>query len=415
MLIRIWKYIQGYVIVKIYGYSPERFMNLCANRNIYIWNIRRRHDCYIFSISKKGFLALRPIARKTHCRVKILRRIGLPFRLTIFRKRKLFLIGLLLSASILIGLSLFIWKIEIEGNSKYTNEEIIKFLSEKNINVGILKNKISCEELDNTILANVENIQWVSSEIKGTKLIINIKEGLKTVDINKDDLPCDIIANKQGIITNIVTRKGTPMVKKGDVIEKGDVLVSGTLEIKELEQLKAVEFTTADAEVTIKTNYDYTDEIDLKYFKKVYNNKIKKDKKLEILDLKINLFRIRINKDNYDKMETYKQLSISNNFYLPIAITTTSYKKYDLLEQMYSKEEAILRLKKNLANYQLELAENNIQVLDSDVSFNQVKGKVIAKGIIKVIEKVGEKQYFKEERRRLDYNEYFRENDENTP
>lgn len=414
MLISIWKYIHGYVIVKIYGYSPERFMNLCANRNIYIWNIKRRHDCYIFSISRKGFIALRPIARKTHCKVKIVKRVGLPFKFNIFRKRKLFLIGVILSIAVLITLSLFVWKIEIVGNYKYTNEEFIKYLSENDIKLGILKNKIDCKELDDKILSDLENIQWASCEIKGTKLIIHIKEGLNPVEISKDDLPCDIIANKQGIVTNIVTRKGTPMVKKGDVISEGDVLVSGTLEIKELDQLKAVEFTTSDADITIKTNYDYKDEIELKYLEKKYHEKTKKDNKIELLGLKINLFRTKIKSNNYDKIETYKQLSLTKDFYLPIAISTTTYKKYDMLEKEYTHDEAVDILKKNLANYELSLGEKNIQVLKDDVEYKKVGDKVIAQGRITVIEKIGEKLYFKEEMRRIDYDEYFREDDENT-
>ena len=38
MLLSVIKYFRGYVHVKLTGYAPERFLNLCGNRNILIWN-----------------------------------------------------------------------------------------------------------------------------------------------------------------------------------------------------------------------------------------------------------------------------------------------------------------------------------------------------------------------------------------
>ena len=33
------KYIGGYLEVVLSGYAPERFLNLCGNHNILIWNL----------------------------------------------------------------------------------------------------------------------------------------------------------------------------------------------------------------------------------------------------------------------------------------------------------------------------------------------------------------------------------------
>ena len=40
MLLSVIKYFRGYVHVKLTGYAPERFLNLCGNRNILIWNLK---------------------------------------------------------------------------------------------------------------------------------------------------------------------------------------------------------------------------------------------------------------------------------------------------------------------------------------------------------------------------------------
>ena len=36
----IW-YLKGYVRIRVTGYSPERFLNACRYKNIYIWDLKR--------------------------------------------------------------------------------------------------------------------------------------------------------------------------------------------------------------------------------------------------------------------------------------------------------------------------------------------------------------------------------------
>ncbi len=49
------KYIGGYLEVVLSGYAPERFLNLCGNHNILIWNLRKEEDVYRFFISIRAF------------------------------------------------------------------------------------------------------------------------------------------------------------------------------------------------------------------------------------------------------------------------------------------------------------------------------------------------------------------------
>ena len=139
MLIDKLKYLQGYVKVKLYGYAPERFLNLCSNRNILIWNLEYEDGNYIFCISIKGLKSLKPILKKTRTTFVILERYGMPFYLHRYRKRKLFAVGILVCSLLLYTMSLFVWKIQVEGNLHRTDEGIIKFLEEHQIYHGIQK------------------------------------------------------------------------------------------------------------------------------------------------------------------------------------------------------------------------------------------------------------------------------------
>ena len=103
VLISLFRYIQGYLKIRITGYSPERFLNLCKNKKIAVWGLLSDRNAYVMYIKVSGFRRLKPILKKTQTKVTIEERIGLPFFFYKYRKRKLFFIGFLFC------LFLFIW------------------------------------------------------------------------------------------------------------------------------------------------------------------------------------------------------------------------------------------------------------------------------------------------------------------
>lgn len=77
------------------------------------------------------------------------------------------------------------------------------------------------------------NITWVSAKIEGTQLILEIKENVDGyVTEETPEGPFSLAASKDGIVSSIITRSGTPMVLPGTPCKKGDVLVSGEIAVK---------------------------------------------------------------------------------------------------------------------------------------------------------------------------------------
>ena len=46
MFTSLFRYIQGYLKIRVTGYSPERFLNLCKNKKIDVWGLEARHNAY---------------------------------------------------------------------------------------------------------------------------------------------------------------------------------------------------------------------------------------------------------------------------------------------------------------------------------------------------------------------------------
>lgn len=79
MLTRILRYVKGYVRIRITGYSPERFLNLCKYKKIPVWGLLPGRNFYDMNITIAGMKKLKPILRKTGTNLRIIEKIGLPF------------------------------------------------------------------------------------------------------------------------------------------------------------------------------------------------------------------------------------------------------------------------------------------------------------------------------------------------
>jgi len=57
------------VIIKVWGYSVERLLNLLGNHDILVWNIEDHGDYHTMHMSVEGFFALKPLLKKTKTKV----------------------------------------------------------------------------------------------------------------------------------------------------------------------------------------------------------------------------------------------------------------------------------------------------------------------------------------------------------
>lgn len=214
-------YLLGYATISVEGYFIERFINICISKNILLWNMKRRKSSFLFTnIAIKDFKKIRQIAKTTKCHIEIEKKKGLPFLLNRYKKRKIF-IGLLITITLIIfGLSNFVWNIEIIGENSIPKEELLNDLNKYGLKTGILKTKVNTKEIINNIRLNRDDIAWVGMKIKGTNIIVEVVEADKKPNIVNENEYCNIISDKEGIITKINVQNGTALVKVGDIITK---------------------------------------------------------------------------------------------------------------------------------------------------------------------------------------------------
>ncbi len=218
MLLKFIRYLKGYLRIRITGRSAERFINACRHKGIFLWGLKSVSGSYEMNVTIRGFRQLKPVLRKTGTKVVIIKRTGLPFFLQKYHGRKLFFCGAALCVMLLLLMSQFIWNIDITGNSTYTDETLLKFLASTDVKTGIRKSKVDCARIAKDVRKAYDDIVWVSASIKGTVLCVKIKENEDSMDtavqLEKTDVPLDIVADQDCIIRDIVVRKGVVLVKE---------------------------------------------------------------------------------------------------------------------------------------------------------------------------------------------------------
>lgn len=391
MLVSLMKYFQGYVYVQLTGYAPERFLNLCGSHDILIWNLKPYEDGYTFYISVKGFRRLKPILKKTRTHIRILKKVGAPFTTFRYRKRKIFFFGIFLFGILLYYLSGFIWNIEINGNSYLSNEVILDFLAEEECSFGTKKNEISCEALEEALRSRYSEVIWTSIKIYGTKMTVDVQENLLPEEQyeKKENTVCDIVASKDGTISEIITRSGTPLVAAGTEVKQGDILVSGRMEILD-DNGEVVEYlySSSDADIIARVTHSYKDTIAADYIDEIETGKSKEHYTIAIGSIVLESPFFKNSYENYKMTSDTWQLHVTDNFYLPIWLTKEIYEETDKVEKTYTEKEIRQIVTNNLGNYLKDLEEKGIQIIGKNVIIEKQGGNYMVNGTIDAYESI---------------------------
>lgn len=389
--ISILKYIRGYVLVHLTGYAPERFLNMCGKRNILIWNLKAVEDGYLFYISVDAYKSLKPVLKKTRTRARILEKHGLPFFMFRYRGRKMFVLGVALFIGMLFYTSRFVWNIEVNGNSYLSEETILEFLKEENADFGTKISQIDCTKLEETLRSDYPEVIWTSIKIYGTKLTVDIQESLlaeQSYDIKEEEV-CDIVAAKDGMITHMITRHGTPVAKVGDQVKQGDSLVSGEIIINsDFGEVAGYLYERADADIIAQVIYQYQEVISSKYQKKVYEEDVECHYMIQIGDVVIQNPFDSVPEGLCDAVVDNMQLCLGNNFYFPIFFKKITYNTYTLEENEYTEEEAKALAEQHFLQYLTNLEEKGIQIIEKNVMIKKVNQNYLVSGTVTAEESI---------------------------
>lgn len=394
MLLSLWYYFSGYVIIKITGYGVARFMNMLAYKGIYIWDIKHVENSVVMKINKKSLPYIDECAMKTGCTMAVLSQGGLPAQIKNAKNQQVFIYGIFIFAIGLYLLSSVVWTVDIKGNDRINVTEISQLCDEIGAKAGALKSKLDTKEVTQALLLEFPDISWVSVGVDGTRLEIQIVETIEQTEIIDKTTNRSIYADEKGVITNIVVERGTPKVVEGDIVNVGDLLISSEILIGEPDIIDApqtIEQVFSDGKVMARVWRQAEEVVDIIYEEKIYTGELRYDWVICYNDLEIDIIKPSIDYGEFADVEIVEEKEISiGEFGFGVVFKKLEYAMYTI-EEFERTEEQAKEIAKNNIRDTLEkglsvdgiIEELNI---DYEIYSNSIRG--VGYGVI--IENIGD-------------------------
>ncbi len=392
MFNKFFKFLKGYVIIKLYGHDIERFVNICVRRGIVLGALVRGEDGAVLTdIGSRDFFRLPPVAFKTKTKVRIIKKCGLYNLKSRYGKRYALIGGAVLFAAFFAVSSRFIWTVEINGAQITPYESIENSLRAAGVYSGALKSKLpEGEEIKSRILSENTTLVWAWVYIEGAKARVEVYEKIIPPSVVDKDTPCDIAAACDGYIKNVITKNGKQLVKAGDTVNAGDVLISGTVPVfregeeeryMEVHSLGTVEaYTTHRAEGLYKTFYE----------SRIPTGRHKTFRTAEIFGKAFKFYRGNADYENYDTSESRHELKLPFIGYTGLALISVRCSEVEV-----HKEPISIDTVKELAKNELEekiskelLYDSSLE--DEELSYSYEDGETVRAALtMNFIEKIG--------------------------
>jgi len=396
LFIKLWNYLSGYVIIKIIGEYGERLLNQAALDNLYLWDIKRQNSNVLTcKISVRNFIKLAPLAKRTRCRIYIVRRVGLFFIILKLRKRKWFLFGAFLFIAVVYFLSSFIWSIEVVCPDEELKSSIADDLRQWGLREGIFKYGIDKELYIDRLLNEYKELAWAEMEIRGSRLIIDVVKKQLPPDL-EENTPCDIIASKDGIIEEIIPLRGVALVEPGQTVSKGDILITGKITLGQAESNEEEEAKTllvhAEGVVKARVWYQRAVKVPLVKIKKVPTGESKKALVLHLRDHIFNFHFGNINYTVYDK-KTLKEINLLPQLGGGLKISVVEYMEMETVKEFLGVEKASVEAEAELLTELGNISkENEVTQRKMEFMLDSKEQAVIGSMILEVVEDIGQKQ-----------------------
>ncbi len=358
LLIKLLRFIQGYIDFQVSEGFPERFINLCTKDNIPLWNIKNNGKFLFASTTCYALNDVKRTAEKSGMKIDVLKETSLKSSLKKHKKRKGLLISLFICFLVTVFLSGFIWSISVEGNEEYTTEQILEAYEENGVKIGALKSKIDTLGASENAVIKLDNISWAKVNIRGCFAVIEVRESIKKPKLLNESTPVNIVSDADGQIIKYEVEKGESVLKPGIAVTKGDLLVSGVLTNKDSSE----RLVHSKAKITAKTTHLTKSAVPENLFSKSEE------------DIRYSLFFFGLKVPSYsldgDYFESRKYLE-NNKKILPVGVFRYRQAKYNTEYEINDSEESLLSaFDSNLKA--IEIYRNSERVLSEKISFSNM-------------------------------------------
>ena len=391
-MLRLLRWIRGYVRFEILSPFPERMINLTVRKRIPIWDTVRNDKRSYASMYHRDYLKIRPLARASKARLRIVRKRGLPVFIRRHRGRTGAAVGALAFVLTVFIMSRFIWSVEITGLDRISQTQMQNDLREEGFFVGAFKPSLDFDEVSRNVMIRNKDVGWMAINVTGSYASVEIKEEQLPPAVENIYEPCNIKAARDAVIVKTEVREGKSLMIEGSGVIEGQLLVSGVIE----DALGGVSFVHADAVVKAKTIRTAVFEIDQNQKIACFTGEIRERKKLSFLGCEIPLSLTAPPSSLYAKRTVQENLRFLD-VNIPVGITKEVLAGFEKREIQYD-EKGAQEILQNQSDLYEAFSLNDCEVYDREYTFSFDDGKALLNTTYYCIEDIAQKApiYFEE-------------------
>jgi len=362
---RTGKSVHARINAELFGAFPENFVNAAVAEGIELWKIERlSENSLCFDTYESCAESLEALADKCSVELKIKRYREESRRL--FKSRYMLLLTCLGAGLCLFISSLFIWRIELHGNSSLSRGEILRALEDSGIYVGRFWPGIRADDVRSVFMPKLPEVGWMTVNISGSRAVVLLNERQPKPEIYDETKAAELVAEKTGIVRRVSVLQGNAAVMPGQAVTAGEILAEGRLgSIMGSERLVRARGTVM-ADTWYELDAVCPEEMDIKNLSGIVRHRFA----LVFGKRRINLyFSSGKAIDECDKIIRDKTLGIEGHFALPVRVIHEIIQPYDSSPGKGYDSEAMARA----LNLQLNGAVQG-QVLQSGLTESNARG-----------------------------------------
>ncbi len=368
----------GRVTFSMIGAYCEDCINELISRKIPLRDIRNSGNVIYAGTSVFAYPQIAKLSRRYGVRVRVTEKRGVYFHLSPFRKRPGLVLGTFVSAALVLTLRMFVWHIDIHGNSELTSDYMLKVLENYGFTAGVLANDTDALNAERNIMLSSDKIRWINIEVNGSRADVYMSE---TPDNETEPVdlmtPCNIVAARSGVITETNVTSGKLVCEKGSGAAEGSVLVSGFVGSGE-----SLILVHADAEIIADFTENVSFSMDYTTVEKVPSGESFTRRQLMILGIVVPLDAGDISTENTVCTETTEQMRLFG-FDIPLKVRTETYTGYRDVTVTRSPDDVRRLLGQQLEQY-IRSFLNGYEVLDTVTEYSEINGGLELKATIKL-------------------------------
>lgn len=367
---KLYDLARGTVRLRVSGAQPERILNFCAEKGIEFW---ASSPCENFSLTFSAFssdcAAIMSQSGKNGLEIELLSEKGGKKLANIAKRRAVFVALTIVSITLAAVSSLFLWNIEIEGNDKLSDAEILRVLSDCGVDYGAFWPSLSSDEVRSRVVSEMPEIAWLSLNVRSSKAHIVIHERIDKPEIVNEKEPCDIVAAKSGVIKRMSVLEGESAAVPGSAVAKGDILVRGLMSSETGDE----RHVHSMARVIADTWYEISAQTPLTEERKTEKKHTDTAFSLVIGKKRINFFSDSRNKyTSCDKINKLRYISLGDVFTLPLGYAIERTTQYETKTVPIDEKEAVERLKADLKS-ELQSRIGDGQIVSAEYSVSKTE------------------------------------------